>query len=471
MGNKAKMYIDIMALNPEVTGSCLLCVLKTPNREVTRFIVDCGLFQEESYDEFNYSFPFNCDNIDFALLTHNHVDHTGRLPFLYKKGYKGKIYCSNQTKVLLPLALEDSCKVLKDVCKRQNRKQLYTEVDVNETIRNTIGVQFEEKIHITENVDVTFLKNGHLIGATMILVEINYPNEEAINILFTGDYNNKNLFFNIDEIPTEILDKRLNIFIESTYGEMNSADIVYNFNQNLLEQVEKGNSIIIPVFSLGRAQEILLRLKKLQMQNKLDISIPIYFDGKLAHNYTNLFLKSEIILEEKRRDFLPQNIYMVDSDSRQELLNTDECKIIVTTSGMATYGPAQVYLPYFIPKKNAAVIFTGYTAPGTLGRNLQDAENDEIVKVGGLLLKKKASVLSTNEFSAHAKSDELIELIKKFKNVRAVIVNHGETGVKEIFATKIINKVDPPSVGILNREYFFRLDTWGVNKTLPTKFK
>ena len=122
MGNKARMYLDIMALNPEVTGSCFLCIAKFPNKESVKFIVDCGLFQEEEYENLNYSFPFEADNIHFALLTHNHVDHTGRLPLLLKKGFGGKIFCSKQTKCFLPLALKDSCKVLKDVCKRKNIK-------------------------------------------------------------------------------------------------------------------------------------------------------------------------------------------------------------------------------------------------------------------------------------------------------------------------------------------------------------
>ena len=182
-------------------------------------------------------------------------------------------------------------------------------------------------------------------------------------------------------------------------------------------------------------------------------------------------LKNDEILSPERRNFIPENLTFVDSSNRCSLLNTEEHKIIVTTSGMATYGPAQFYLPYFISKRKAVIIFTGYTAENTLGRILQETEKGDFVKINGLLTKKNADVFSTTEFSSHAKSDEIIELVKQFKNLRAVIINHGEENEKEEMARKVMNEIDISHVGILDREYFFRIDTWGINKTLSTKFK
>ena len=471
MANKARMYLDVMALHPEVTGSCFLCVLKLPNKESVKFVVDCGLFQEEKYEEYNYSFPFEPRNIDFALVTHNHIDHTGRLPFLFRKGFNSKVYCSKQTKILLPLALNDSCKVLRDVCKRKHVSQLYTEEDVEKTMNNTVGLDFNSKTEIDPNISVTFLKNGHLVGATMILLEIHYPGEEDINVLFSGDYNNKNAFFEVDEIPEEIKQKRISLIIESTYGKMDSSEITHTFKDNLLNSVKEGKTIVIPVFSLGRSQEILLNLKELQNQNLLDENIPIFFDGKLAHLYTKIYLKAEGIIPSERTDFMPGNLTFVDSESRNSLLNTGSCKIIVTTSGMGTYGPSQVYLPYFISRQRASIIFTGYTAENTLGRTLQETLDGGYVKIGGLLVKKHADVFSTTEFSSHAKGDEIIELVKQFSNLRAVLINHGEENEKEEMAKRVMSELDLSHVGILDREYFFRIDTWGINKTLSTKFK
>ena len=471
MGNKIKLYLDIMACHPEVTGSCFLAVLKLPNRETVKFVIDCGLFQEKEYDSLNYELHFDCDEISFVVVTHNHVDHIGRLPLLFKRGYNGKVYCSTQTKILLPLALNDSQKVLDDVCKRKHQSSLYNVKDVETTLNNVVGVDFNNKIKVTPNIEVTFLENGHLIGAAMILIEINYPGEEPINVLFTGDYNNKNEFLNLHELPMRVRNKRMSVVIESTYGDTSVEEINHGFfSEKVLEAIEERKTIILPVFSLGRSQEILLRLKELQDTNKLDVNIPIYFDGKLAQAYTALYCNSKILIDESKKDFFPRNLVAANCEIREKLLQTDDCKIIVTTSGMGTYGPAQVYIPYFISKENALILFTGYTAEGTLGANLKNAKKGETVKIGGLILKKFADVSYCNEFSAHAKSEELIEFLKNFNNLRGVLINHGQTKAKEAFAEKILKEININEVGILSRDYFFRIGSYGIVKTLSTKF-
>lgn len=127
MGSKERLYADVMAVHPGVTGSCILVIVKLPDYTTTKFIVDCGLFQETKYNKLNESLPFIPQNIDFALVTHNHVDHVGRLPYLVHQGYQGSIFITETTAKLLPLALEDSHKVLRDVAKRQNRPCMYSE--------------------------------------------------------------------------------------------------------------------------------------------------------------------------------------------------------------------------------------------------------------------------------------------------------------------------------------------------------
>lgn len=187
MGSKERFYADIMALQPEVTGSCNLVIVNYPNGEKTRFIVDCGLFQESDYSQYNASFPFNAENIEFCVVTHNHVDHTGRLPLLVKKGFTGEIYTSKATAILLPLALADSYKVLKDVAKRNNAKQLYSESDVAETLRHVSATEYTKSVDINPNIKLTMFKNGHLIGAALILIQVRYKGYPNINLLFTGD--------------------------------------------------------------------------------------------------------------------------------------------------------------------------------------------------------------------------------------------------------------------------------------------
>ena len=171
------------------------------------------------------------------------------------------------------------------------------------------------------------------------------------------------------------------------------------------------------------------------------------------------------------RDFLPENLTFVDKGIRGELLEDTHKKIIVTTSGMGSYGPAQTYLPEYIARKNALIQFSGYTAEGTLGSRLKNTETGDMVEVGGLMTRKRADVEYTTEYSAHAKADEMIEFLKQFKNLKLVLVNHGETNVKNIFAERIIDEVEPKRVGLLGREYFFRVNHRGLVKTLSTKFK
>ena len=472
MGNKLKMYVDVMACHPGVTGSCIPCILKLPNRETTKFVVDCGLFQgEDEYLKYNDCFPFDCSDVSFVLLTHNHVDHNGRLPMLVKNGFEGKIYTSNGTKTLLPFSLFDSQRVLADIYKRQYKKSLYSEADVNKTLAQTVGMEYNKKYEITPNIAVTFLQNAHIVGASMIFVEITYQGEEPINILFTGDYGYKNDFFDVLPIPQEIKRKRLSIITESTYGTTSIKDINYGyFKEKIVDAIEKEKTVVVPVLSLGRSQQILYELTKLQDLGKLDKDVPIFFDGKLAHCYTRIYLDDNGLIKESMKEFLPENITFVNSELRQELLNTTNKKIIVTTSGMGSYGPAQVYLPYFISQRNALILFTCYTAVGTVGANLKNANIGDVVKVNGLLKRKIAEVLYCQEFSSHAKQEELLSFLKSFTNLRGVLINHGEAKVKEYFAEKVYNEVDASDIAILNRDYFFRLGSYGIEKTLTTKF-
>lgn len=466
-----RFYCDIMSLHNEVTGSCFLLIVKKPNEVTQKFVIDCGLFQEERYNELNRSFPFNPDEVDAVFVTHNHVDHTGRLPFLVKKGYDGPIYTTEPTAIFLPLALNDSQKVLRDTSKRQHREVLYSESDVDRTLKMVKPCEFGKPIQIAEGVRATFLKNGHLIGAASILLQLNCKGHDKINILFTGDYNNKNMFFNVNVIPKWVRELPLTIVQESTYGYMDSTETKECFKSNVLKCIKNGGTVVAPVFSLGRSQEILYEIKSMQESGELDEDIPIYFDGKLAIKYTNLYLNAELGINKKMKDFLPKNLTYVDKASREQVVNSRKCKIILTTSGMGSYGPAQIYIPAYISRENCLIHFTGYTAEGTMGNRLRTAQKGSVVEVGGLIVKKKADVEYTSEYSAHAKADEMINFLKQFTDVKLLLINHGATEVKQIFAERCVDEVNPCVTGIIDRERFYRLNGHGLVKTLSTKFE
>ena len=483
MGNSNRFYIDIMALHDEVTGSCILNIIKFPDGTTKRILVDCGLFQEIEYSELNTRLPFDSENIDDVIITHNHVDHTGRLPFLVKCGYRGDIHMSYTTSKLISNALSDSYKVLKNKAKMAHEPQLYSDGDVDETLKLVKPHDYEETFHLTskaeknKDIKVTFFMNGHLPGAVIALMQVKYRDDsgkhyEDINVVFTGDYNNKNIFFDVKPVAKWVHQLPVTIVQESTYGKMNSTEIEYVFEKNVLNAIAKGKEIVIPVFSLGRAQEMMYILKTWQMQGKLDKDIPIYLDGKLAWGYTNIYKLDGLDNKEECKDFIPENFTFVsDPETRNTIMEDGKCKIILTTSGMGSYGPAQTYLPAYIKKPNALIHFTGYCAEGTLGRRLYDCAMEDKVEISGLQVKKLADVQFTSEFSAHAKADELIDFLKPFEHIKLLLVNHGETDSKETYANRVIDEIDPKNVGILGREYFFRIDGYGLIKPLSTKFR
>lgn len=477
MRGQRRFYVDIMQSPSEVTGSFILCVAKI-NDKTIKFVIDCGMYQERDMESHNGRFPVKPNEVEFMVLTHNHVDHNGRIPFFVKCGFSGNIDTSNVTREIIPKAMYDNAKVVKDVCKRWNMQPLYTSEDVEKTIPQVKGIDFNTPTRVNENITVTLIPNGHLIGAASVLVQIHAPGEHKdINLFFSGDYNNKNLFFKVAPVRKWISQLPLNIIIESTYGKMDSNDIKRTFRRNVLRAIKAGKTIIVPVFSLGRAQEILYVFRDLKKKNKdLFQDIPIYYDGKLSLYYTIMYSKLQqkglLHFYPDKKEFLPEELTYVVGPTMRKIIVEDQtrCKVIITTSGMGSYGPAQTYIPAFIGNPKALIHFTGYCAEGTLGYNLKNAPKGDIVEVGGTKAIKRADVEFTNEFSAHAKADQLIKFLKRFEKPLFIMVNHGEDSTKEAFSDRILREVDVKNVAILGREYFYRVNEYGFVKSLPTKF-
>ena len=484
MGKKERFYADIMSVHPEVTGSCNIVTVRLPNGEKFNFIVDCGVFQEPEYIDLNEKLSIKSENIEFSLVTHAHADHIGRLPLLTRKGYQRAIYTTDDTRTIMSPALYDSAKVLKENTKRRKKnkekkgkkskaekkgKVLYTDSDVEDALELVRAYYYNQWISVNDYVDAMFLGNGHLYGAAMILVKISYPGERDINILFTGDYNDKNIFFDIEPIPDFVYSLPLTIVQESTYGYMNSWEKEETFVDNVLKCVERGGTALIPVLANGRMQEVLYKLKVMQDEEKLPPEITIYVDGKLGIKYTMMVKNGVLNVKEEMRDFLPQNVVFVDKATRGQILQNEEAKIIVTTSGMGSHGPAQTYIPAYITRKNALIQFTSYVAEGTLGRDLKDVPQGEDVKIRGVLYRKLAGVEYTNEFSSHAKADEMISFLQRFQRPNLILVNHGEAEVKDIFAKRIAKDVDAKNVAILG-QYYYRINPYGLVASKSAKF-
>lgn len=460
MTTKCRNFVDIFVQHSAVTGSCILLIIKLSTGELVKGMIDCGSFQELQYQEENSKLIIDPEKLDFVCITHAHIDHSGRIPLLVSRGYDKKIYCTNNTAEFLPYSLHDNMKIMRDRCRRKNEKALYNADDVRKSLELIERKDYQKTFNVHEKIKVTFIENGHLIGASLILLQID--DEEEINLLFTGDYNDKNVFFDVESIPQWIKDLPITIVTESTYGNKTTNECLEengesNFKQNIIDAAKESKNILIPAFALGRSQEILYNLKHIQEQGYID-NYNIYLDGSLAIVYTELF-KLGRIENLKVQDFLPEKFsYVVNSIMRNEILNSKVNKIIVTTSGMGQYGPAQIYIPEFVTRKNALIQFTGYCTEGTYGRRLKEESlYSDTIKY-------------TTEFSAHAKKEVLLNLIKEFNNKKAILINHGEGGVKEEFKTYLEENTETKNIEILKKEVGYRIGAYGIIKTLNTVF-
>lgn len=472
--NYDSFYCDIQGLHSEVTGSCILCVVRLPSGEKIKFIVDCGLFQEREYEDFNKNFPFKASEIDFVLITHVHVDHIGRLPMLARKGYTGKYYASEDTCKLLPLSIRDSGRIVADKCKANNEEPLYEIGDIDSLVSNLQPVVARRLWQPHKNVYVTALRNNHLVGAFSYLVQIKYKGYEDINILFTGDLKEHNVFLEKTCIPKWILKLPLTIVTESTYGnEEKTGGRV--FAKNVAEALKQGGTVVAPVISLGRTQEVLYVLKKLQKDGRISPKIPIYLDGKLAIAYTKLYKNGTLkSIKKSMRDFLPENLHLIiDGDKkamRRDIKADSSPKIILASSGMGTYGSSASYIQHFIQLKNALIHFCCYCAENTVGRKLKEANEGTEVEVCGLVVEKKAEVKFTDEFSGHAHERELMKYLSKFKNIKLLVINHGEDEAKRKLARDAKVEISPKDIFILDRENAVRTNHFGFEKSFRTKF-
>ena len=472
-----QFYVEIMQDLAEVTGNLILCVTKIGNKTI-KFAIDCGLYQEYDYEKQNLFFITNPKEVEFVIITHNHTDHTGRLPYFVKSGFSGKIYMTSITQRILGKALNDSSRILEHTSKRKNIEALYDTDNVEKTLSQVEGCSYNELIRINENITLTFIPNGHIIGSAMVLLQIHGIDEDDnINLLFSGDYSNRNSFFRVAPIRKWIRQLPINVVIESTYGYMDSTEIKHVFKRNILRALKKRKTIVIPVFSLGRAQVILYLLKDLQKKYPERFeNVPIYYDGKLSFFYTDMYyqLQKEGLIKfyKRKNDFLPDNLERVlEKKLRKKIISDNGCKIIVSSSGNGSYGPVQRYLYSFVGNENALIHFTGYCSENSLGYRLKNAENGSVVEVGGVKTIKRADIEFTNEFSDHAKADEIInKLLKKFdKPPLFIMVNHGRQNVKDILAERILKEVKTEYVGILGREYFYRIDKNGFVKGIVSK--
>ena len=468
-------YVNVYPRSSAVTGNCNLNSVHFPNGKNFRFLIDCGLFQGNNEEQYlNQYVPFDAKKISAVFITHNHIDHTGLLPILVRQGFDGPIFTTYATYRLIDVALYDSCKIRNyDI-----GEQLYTSKDVENTLSKLVGCRYKTIIKLHKYVHVVMYSNGHLLGATVLHIKISYPGREDINLIYTGDYNNKNMFFNAESLPKRLTGKKIAaIFTESTYGDMDSNDprLAPCFEKNIVEAINKRKTIVLPAFSQGRYQEILLILRLMQSKGVLSTSIPIWLDGFTGQEYTKRYLYMDLGIKKLSQNFMPKNVHYVSFKERrkirEELISDINSKIILAPGGMGNYGSIQKYISNLLSSDNVLIHYLGYCSPESRASELIDADYGDSVNYAGMTYIKRCDVKWTGEFSAHAKRNELLALVKQFENINAVLITHGDEDIRKKFATYLHGNLKPSvQIGILNPEYFYHVTSNRVT-TKPAHFE
>ncbi|MCX7921794.1 MAG: MBL fold metallo-hydrolase [Clostridia bacterium] len=458
------MKITFLGAAKTVTGSCFLVETKD-----YKFLVDCGMFQGHSKENAlnEEAFPFNPSDLDFILLTHAHIDHSGRIPKVYLDGFKGEIIATNATVDLCSIMLPD-CGHIQEIendwvnrkrerAGKQPIKPLYTYQDAVDCISLFRRINYSEVIKINDDIRVRFNDAGHILGSAIIEVWITENGEET-KVVFTGDLGNKNIPILKDPSIIESADY---LVIESTYGNrlhQQNENKVERFIDIINETIQGGGNVIIPSFAVGRTQEIIYDLHKEREtygeKLKRLFNIPVFVDSPLAISATEIFRKNLDCYDDEARAYIENGDNPLDFPGLQFTQAADESRalnerndniIIISASGMCEAGRIKHHLKHNLWRKESTILFVGYQAIGTLGRRLIDGVKK--VKIFGEDISVKARIEMIDGFSGHADRDGLLEWIGKInKKPKKIFIVHGEEEGMKGFAELIHQKFNIETV-------------------------
>ena len=468
------MKIKFCGAAREVTGSCHMITLQ----DGFRFLLDCGLYQGADEGEasggsglsmkgFNERWLFSPPDIDSVVLSHAHIDHSGRLPKLVADGFRGKIYATHATRDLCGIMLLDSAKIQMNDAEYDNRhrhgseperKPLYTTDDVHQTIRQFASYNYEQWFHIHPDVRVMYRDAGHILGSASVNLEIQ-ENGRVIRLAFTGDIGRPNRPILGDPLQMPEADY---IICESTYGDR-EHEAAPGEIQNLVRIVrhtciEKKGKLIIPAFAVGRTQEIVYMLDKLYDAGELP-HIPIYVDSPLAVNATNVFLSHPECFDEELHNHMVEDedpfgfnglFYIRSVEGSKKLNFIQKPGIIISASGMMNAGRIRHHLLNNIENKRNTFLIVGYCAPNTPGGRLRDGAKS--LYIMGQNKQVLADIETMDSFSAHGDRTEMLNFLQNQKqSARNVWLVHGTIDRQEKWRDYLVDhgfgKVDIPALG------------------------
>jgi metallo-beta-lactamase family protein len=422
-------------------------------------LVDCGLFQghRRESNERNRALGLDPSEIDAVVLTHAHIDHSGALPVLVKRGYEGSIYATSATRDLCAAMLEDAAMIqaadaryIQKLIEREAiamdpAPPLYDDADVALTMSRFIGVPYHRKITIAPGVVLTMFDAGHVLGSAVCALDVDDEGQTR-RVLFSGDLGRHGMPILRDP---EVVSGASALVLESTYGDRKHepySTMAEALREVIVRAVKRGGKIVIPSFALERAQEVVYALKELANRGELP-RIPVYVDSPLTVKITDVFrlhpdcfdAPTRALLDASDSPFdVPGIKYVSDKQASQAIDAEEGSSIVISASGMCEGGRVLHHLKATIESEKNVVLLVGYQAPHTLGRRI--AERRRRVKIFGVERDLRAEVVVLNGFSAHADSDDLVRYAEEARErgpLRDVFVVHGEPTSRQRLAERL----------------------------------
>ena len=455
------MKITFLGATRTVTGSNFLV-----EGAGKKFLVDCGMWQGKAEQEMENSqdFEFNPSEIDFMLLTHAHIDHSGRIPKLYNEGFRNKVYAHKATCDLCALMLPDSGHIQETEVEWKNKKRkrkgeepiepIYTAEDAVRCLEIFEPVQYDQIIEITPEIHVRFNDAGHMLGSSIIEVWVKEGDKETKTV-FTGDIGNNDI--PLLSPPTMIEDTDF-LVMESTYGSrlhMRNDEKAQIFLDIVSETLDNGGTVVIPSFAVGRTQEILYEINKLKDEYGDDeefrrkyrtlMRVPVYVDSPLAISATEVFRENTDLFDEETKEEIMRGDNPLEFPGLKFTRTADESKalnedptpsIIISASGMCEVGRIKHHLKHNLWNPKSTILFVGYQAPGTLGYSIVNGAKK--VKIFGEEIAVNARIEYIEGYSGHADQELLMNCIYSYiKKPKHIFLVHGEPESQDVLADKI----------------------------------
>lgn len=446
------MKLSFFGADQCVTGSCHC--LEVGGK---RILIDCGL--QQGRDEVdNRSLPFAPGSIDYALITHAHIDHSGRVPMLIKNGFQGRILTTRLTAQLMSIMLQDSAHIQESDAEYKNRKNrragrpeeepLYTVADAQRVPEFIDTCEYGQPVHLCDGVDAVFIDAGHLLGSASIRLTLTEGGQTK-TIVFSGDIGNVDQPIIRDP---QFFTGADYVVMESTYGDRNHTE-VWSYTGQLAQIIDetlgKGGNVVIPSFAVGRTQELLYFIREIKDQGLVTSvpDFPVYVDSPLAKSATTIFcgdlrgyLDEEALelVKDGTHMFNFPGLHLTETVDESKALNEDHTpKVIISASGMCDAGRIRHHLKHNLWKPECTIVFVGYQGEGTLGRSL--LEGVRSVKLFGEEIAVHAKIVNFQGLSSHADRDHLLAWIADIKAPKPqhVFIVHGDREVAPYFAESV----------------------------------